>query len=88
MCSGFPRTEVVLYHAMKEAASLDFSTMTMNLGQLIVQALDRCAAMPPVASSPETAFAAFRHAVLSAGGTMPSHFPDERIRTIVAERYG
>ena len=87
MCSGFPRTEVVLYHAMKEAASLDFSTMTMNLGQLIVQALDRCAAMPPVASSPETAFATFRHAVHSAGGTMPQRFPDERIRAIVEARY-
>ena len=87
MCSGFPRTEVVLYHAMKEAASLDFATMTMNLGQRLVQALDRCAAMPPVTGSPETAFAAFRHAVHSAGGTMPSRFPDERIRAIVEVRY-
>ena len=87
MCSGFPRTEVVLCNAMKESVSLDFVSMTKTLGQLIVQALDRCAAMPPVASSPETAFAAFRHAVHSAGGTMPSRFPDERIRAIVAARY-
>ena len=87
MCSGFPRTEVVLCNAMKESVSLDFAAMTARLGQRIVQALDRCAAMPPVASSPETAFAAFRHAVHSAGGTMPQRFPDERIRAIVEARY-
>ena len=87
MCSGFPRTEVVLYNAMKESAQLDFASMTGSLAARIVQALDRCAAMPPVAGSTETAFAAFRHAVLSAGGTMPKRFPDERIRAIVAARH-
>lgn len=86
MCSGFPRTEVVLYNAMKESGRLDFASMTESLAARIVQALDRCAAMPPVASSNEAAFAAFRHAVHSAGGTMPERFPDERIRAIVEER--
>ena len=87
MCSGFPRTEVVLYPAMQKIAALDFASITMDLGRRIVEALDRCAAMPPVASSPEAAFAAFRHAVHSAGGTMPSRFPDERIRTILEARF-
>ena len=87
MCSGFPRTEVVLYPAMQESARLDFASMTADLGRKIVEALDRCAAMPSIASSPEAAFAAFRHAVHSAGGTMPSRFPDERIRAILDARY-
>jgi len=87
MCSGFPRTEVVLYPAMQKITSLDFASMTADLGWRIVQALDRCAAMPPVASSPEEMFAAFRHAVHSAGGTMPSRFPDERIRAILDARF-
>lgn len=87
MCSGFPRTEVVLYPAMQKIASLDFASMKSDLGRRIVEALDRCAAMLPVASSPEAAFAAFRHAVHSAGGTMPSLFPDERIRAILSARY-
>lgn len=87
MCSGFPRTEAVLYPAMQKNASLDFASMKSDLGRRIVEALDRCAAMPPVASSPEAAFAAFRHAVHSAGGTMPSLFPDERIRAILSARY-
>lgn len=86
MCSGFPRTEVVLYDAMKESGRLDFASMTESLAAQIVQALDRCAAMPPVASSGEAAFATFRHAVHSAGGTMPERFPDERIRAIIEER--
>ena len=87
MCSGFPRTEVVLYPAMQKIASLDFASMKSDLGRRIVEALDRCAAMPPVASSPEAAFAAFRHAVHSAGGTMPSLFPDDRIRAILDARF-
>ena len=87
MCSGFPRTEAVRYHAMKESARLDFASMTAQLGLRIVQALDRCASLPQVASSPEAAFAAFRQAVHSAGGTMPARFPDERIRAIVAGRF-
>ena len=86
MCSGFPRTEVVLYHAMKESARLDFASMTDSLAARIVQALDRCAAMPPAAGSVEAAFAAFRQAVYSAGGTMPERFPDDRIRAILEER--
>ena len=86
MCSGFPRSEVVLYDAMKESGRLDFASMTESLAAQIVQALDRCAAAPPVASSNEAAFAAFRHAVHSAGGTMPERFPDERIRAIVEGR--
>ena len=86
MCSGFPRTEVVLYNAMKESARLDFASMTESLAAQIVQALDRCAAMPPVTSSTEAAFAAFRQAVHSSGGTMPERFPDDRIRAIVEER--
>ena len=87
MCSGFPRTEPLLYNAMQESAALDFASMTMLLGLRIVRALDRCAALPPVASSPEEAFAAFRHAVHSAGGTMPDRFPDERIRAILQEKF-
>ena len=87
MCSGFPRTEVVLYPAMRKIADLDFASMTTDAGRRIVQALDRCAAMPPIASSPEAAFAAFRHAVHAAGGTMPSRFPDERIRAILDARF-
>lgn len=86
MCSGFPRTEVVLCNVMEESARLGFAAVTESLAARIVQALDRCAAMPPVASSTETAFAAFRHAVHSAGGTMPERFPDDRIRAILAER--
>ena len=86
MCSGFPRTEVVLYNAMKEAARLDFASMTESLAAQIVQALDRCAAMPPVEKTQEDAFLAFRHAVRSAGGTMPELFPDERIRAILEAR--
>ena len=86
MCSGFPRTEVVLYNAMKESARLDFASMTGSVAAQIVQALDRCAALPPAASSIEEAFAAFRQAVRSAGGTMPERFPDDRIRAIVEER--
>ena len=87
MCSGFPRTEVVLYPAMQKASSFDFALMTADLGRRIVEALDRCVVMPQVASSPEAAFAAFRHAVHAAGGTMPSRFPDERIRAILNARF-
>jgi len=87
MCSGFPRTEVVLYNAMTESAHLDFVSMTESLAAQIVQALDRCAARPPVTSSSEAAFAVFRHAVCSAGGAMPELFPDERIRTVLAARH-
>ena len=86
MCSGFPRTEVVLYNAMKESARLDFASMTESLAGLIVQALDRSAAMPPVARTREDAFFAFRHAVRSAGGTLPERFPEERIREILEAR--
>ena len=86
MCSGFPRTEVVLYNAMMKSVRLDFASMTEALAGQIVQALDRCAARPPVASSTEAAFAAFRHAVHSAGGTMPERFPDARIRAIIEGR--
>ena len=86
MCSGFPRTEGVLYNAMAESPRHSFAAMTDSLAAQIVQALDRCAAMPPVADSREAAFAAFRHAVRSAGGTMPEQFPDERIRAIVTAR--
>lgn len=87
MCSGYPRTEILLYDAMRESASLDFASMSMLLGMRIVHALDRCAAMPPVAKTPEDAFFAFRHAVRSAGGTMPERFPDDRIRGIIDSRY-
>ena len=52
----------------------------------IIQALDRCTAMPPVAKTPEDAFLAFRHAVHAAGGTMPERFPDERIRALIMAR--
>jgi len=86
MCSGFPRTGVVLYNAMKKAARLDFASMADSLAAQIVQALDRCAAVPPVANSTEAAFAAFRHAVHSAGGTMPERFPDDRIRAVIEAR--
>ena len=86
MCSGFPRTQVVLYNAMLESTRLGFASMTESLAVQIVHALDRCAAMPPVESSPEATFAAFRHAVHSAGGTMPERFPDDRIRAIVEAR--
>ena len=86
MCSGFPRTEIVLYNAMKESARLSFVSMTESLAAQIVQALDRCAALPPVASSAEVAFEAFRHAVHSVGGSMPERFPDDRIRAIIAGR--
>ena len=86
MCSGYPRCEVLLYPAIK--ASRDFAAVTADLGRRIVLALDRCAAKPPVADSPETAFAVFRHAVLAAGGTMRERFPDDRIRAIVARRFG
>lgn len=86
MCSGFPRTEIVLYNAMKESAHLDFAAMTESLAAQIVRALDRCTAMPPVAKTPEDAFLAFRHAVHAAGGTMAEQFPDERIRAIIMAR--
>lgn len=86
VCSGFPRSEVVLYDAMKESGHLDFASMTEFLAAQIVQALDRCVAAQPVAGSNEAAFAAFRHAVRSAGGTVPERFPDERIRAIVEGR--
>ena len=86
MCSGFPRSEVVLYDAMKEYGRLDFASMTGSLAAQIVRALDRCASLPPIANSSEAAFTAFRHAVHSAGGTMPKRFPDERIRAIIEER--
>ena len=87
MCSGYPRTEVLLYNAMVEAASAPFDRIMMQLGMRIVHALDRCATTPPVAKTPEDAFFAFRHAVRSAGGTMPDRFPDERIRAITAARF-
>ena len=87
MCSGFPRTEVVLFNAMRESAQHDFAAITDSLAAQIVQALDRCAAMPPVADSREAAFAAIRHAVRSAGGTMPARFPDERIRAMLDARF-
>jgi len=87
MCSGFPRTEVLLYNAMKESARTDFASMTMLLGMRIVHALDRCAAMPPIAKTPEDAFFAFKHAVCSVGGTMPERFPDSRIRELITARY-
>ena len=87
MCSGFPRTEVVLCPAMQKASSLDFASMTADVGRRIVEALDRCTAMSPVASSPEAAFAVFRHAVHAAGGSMPSRFPDERIHAILNARF-
>ena len=86
MCSGFPRTEVVFYNAMKESAHLDFASMAESSAAQIVRALDRCAVIPPVTRSIEAAFAAFRHAVHTAGGTMPERFPDDRIRAIVEGR--
>lgn len=87
MCSGYPRTGVVLYNAMLESVHLDFASMTDSLAAQIVRTLDRCAAMPPVESSPDAAFTAFRHAVHSAGGTLPERFPDERIRAVIEARY-
>ena len=87
MCSGYPRSEVLLYNAMKGAAKLDFISMAIELGRRIVQALDRCDAMPRVAKTPEEAFFAFKHAVFSAGGTMPERFPDSRIRELIAARF-
>lgn len=86
MCSGFPRTETVLYHAMKESVRHDFAAMTESLAARIVQALDRCTAMPPVTRTQEDAFLAFRHAVHSAGGTLPERFPDDRIRAMIETR--
>ena len=87
MCSGFPRTEAVLYNAMKESAHLDFASMTESLAARIVHALDRCTAMPPVEKTREDAFFAFRHTVRAAGGTMPDKFPDELIRALVEKRF-
>ena len=57
------------------------------LGMRIAHALDRCAAMPPIAKTPEDAFFAFKHAIYSADGTMPERFPDSRIRELIAARY-
>jgi len=86
MCSGYPRCEVLLHPVI--SASRDFATVTADLGRRIVLALDRCAAKPPVTDTPETAFAVFRHAVLAVGGTMRERFPDDRIRAVVARRFG
>ena len=43
--------------------------------------------IPPVAKTQDEAFAAFRHTVLTVGGSLPRRFPDERIRAIVARRF-
>ena len=88
MCSGFPRTEAVLYNAMVESSRHSFAAMTDSLAARIAEALDRCAAEPPVEDTEEDAFRAFRHAVRSAGGTMAARFPDERIRAIIEARFG
>ena len=87
MCSGFPRVETVLYNAMKESAHLDFASMTETLAAQIVQALDRCAAMPRIVTTREDAFRVFEHTVRAAGGTMPERFPDKRIRAAVEARF-
>ena len=88
MCSGFPRTEGVLYNAMAESPRHSFAAMTDSLAAQIIEALDRCASEPPVEDTEEDAFRAFRHAVRSAGGTMAARFPDERIRSIIDARFG
>ena len=84
MCSGYPRTEVLLYNAMKDVLSMDFPAMMGNLAERIVQALDRCASRPSLFATREAAFAAFSHAVQAAGGSMPQRFPESRIREIIA----
>jgi len=86
MCSGFPRTRVVLYNAMQKSASTDFGPMASQIASAVVQALDSCAAEKPVQPDEAAQFAAFRHAVLSAGGTMRQRFPDERIRALLKAR--
>ncbi len=58
-----------------------------QLGLQIVHALDRCATMPLIAKTPEDAFFAFKHAVRSAGGTIPERFRDCRIREIIEARF-
>lgn len=87
MCSGYPATETVLFPAMKETRGRDFASATASLARRIAQALERCSAVPPVARTRDEAFAAFRHAVLTAGGSLPERFPDDRIRALVAKRY-
>ena len=87
MCSGYPATETVLFHAMKETRGREFASATASLARQIVQALERCMVVPPVAKTQDEAFAVFRHAVLTAGGALPERFPDERIRAIVAKRF-
>ena len=68
------------------AGRLGFASMTGALAVQVVRDLDRCANTPPVASSHEAAFAAFRHAVHPAGGTMPERLPYGRIHAIIEER--
>ena len=87
MCSGYPATETVLFSSMRETRGREFVSTTASLARRIVQALDRCMSVPPVAKTQDEAFAAFRHAVLTAGGSLPRRFPDERIRAIVARRF-
>ena len=87
MCSGYPATETVLFSSMRETRGREFVSTTASLARRIVQALERCMTVPPVAKTQDEAFAVFRHAVLTAGGALPERFPDERIRAIVAKRF-
>ncbi|MCQ2379438.1 MAG: nucleoside 2-deoxyribosyltransferase [Victivallaceae bacterium] len=87
ICSGYPRTEVVLFNAMAKSGNMDFTTMAGKIAGEVLLALDRCAALPPIHGDGETAFVAFKNVILSTGGTMAKRFPDERIRAIVARRY-
>ena len=87
MCSGYPRTEVLLYNPMNELRHMDFHTMLDNLGERIVQTLEHCTSRPTIFADKEAAYAAFEHALKVAGGSMPQRFTENRIREIIEKRH-
>jgi len=86
MCSSYPRTETLCYHALKMSATLSWQEMLDDLAKCIVEKLDLSTAQTPLFADADAEFAAFRHAVCAAGGSMPQRFPDERLRSIIAAK--
>ena len=92
MCSGYPRSSVLLisameqYHRLKQTSALaTVQAMCRDTAKNIVLQLDKLFEEKSHLTA-EDAVAAFSLAVKSAGGTLGMLFPQKRISQIVAEK--